>query len=181
VVPLAHRVGAQWERRWEGNVPLSEHEQRVLEQIERALYADDPKFAATVRGIDPRAHHRRRYFRAVLGAVLGVALLPVGIAVNQLEVSVAGFLLTLLALLYGVATWRQTREHADAVAGGGTATAPKVTPIGVRSRRRRQSNPGNQGNLGNKSKAVPPRPIVRRGFMERFEERWNRRRDGLGN
>jgi Protein of unknown function (DUF3040) len=173
-------MGAQWERRWEGNVPLSEHEQRVLEQIERALYADDPKFAATVRGIDPRAHHRRRYFRAVVGAVVGVALLPVGIAVNQLEVSVAGFLLTLLALLYGVATWRHTRERADGAAGGrpaggGTATAPKVTPIGARSRRRRQGNKANKGNT------VPTRPTAKRGFMERFEERWNRRRDGLGN
>ena len=29
---------------------LSEHEQRLLEQIERALYAEDPKFASTVRG-----------------------------------------------------------------------------------------------------------------------------------
>jgi hypothetical protein len=26
-------------------VPLSDHEQRLLEQIERALYAEDPKFA----------------------------------------------------------------------------------------------------------------------------------------
>ena len=33
----------------EGTVPLSEHEQRLLDQIEQALYADDPKFAATVR------------------------------------------------------------------------------------------------------------------------------------
>jgi Protein of unknown function (DUF3040) len=158
-------MGAQWERRWEGNVPLSEHEQRVLEQIERALYADDPKFAATVRGIDPRAHHRRRYIRAGLGVVVGVAMLPVGIAINQLEVSIAGFLLTLLAVLYGVATWRQIRDRADAAA----ASSPKVATIGVRSRRRAKTNP------------APARPIAKRGLMERFEERWNRRRDGLGN
>ncbi|HZF87360.1 DUF3040 domain-containing protein, partial [Streptomyces sp.] len=25
-------------------MPLSEHEQRMLEQMERALYAEDPKF-----------------------------------------------------------------------------------------------------------------------------------------
>ncbi|HEX2308083.1 MAG TPA: DUF3040 domain-containing protein, partial [Jatrophihabitantaceae bacterium] len=28
-------------------MPLSEHEQRLLEQIEQGLYAEDPKFAAT--------------------------------------------------------------------------------------------------------------------------------------
>ena len=100
-------------------MPLSEHEQRVLEQIERALYADDPKFAATVRGIDPRTLHRRRYLRAIVGGVIGVVLLPVGIAVQQLELSVAGFVLMLLAFLYGVATWRQTREPRDAVVAPG--------------------------------------------------------------
>ena len=57
-------------------MPLSEHEQRVLEQIERALYADDPKFAATVRGIDPRTLHRRRYLRAIVGLVIGIVRCP---------------------------------------------------------------------------------------------------------
>ncbi|GAA3106389.1 hypothetical protein GCM10020254_60330 [Streptomyces goshikiensis] len=31
-------------------VPLSEHEQRMLEQMERALYAEDPKFATALEG-----------------------------------------------------------------------------------------------------------------------------------
>jgi Protein of unknown function (DUF3040) len=154
---------AWWGRGWEGMVPLSEHEQRVLEQIERALYADDPKFAATVRGIDPRTLHRRRYLRAVIGGVVGVALLPVGIAVQQLELSVAGFLLMLLAFLYGAATWRQTREGTE------TAVAPgAVRPTDIRHVRRRR---------GQKAAGHPE---VKRGFAQRFEERWDRRRDGLG-
>ena len=63
-------------------MPLSEHEQRVLEQIERALYAEDPKFAAAVRGIDPKTRQRRRLVRAGIGVVVGLALLPVGIAID---------------------------------------------------------------------------------------------------
>src|SRR6266496_322696 len=43
-----------------GAVPLSDHEQRLLEQIERALYAEDPKFASTVSSTDLRTHARRR-------------------------------------------------------------------------------------------------------------------------
>ena len=31
-------------------MPLSDHEQRMLDQIESALYAEDPKFASSVRG-----------------------------------------------------------------------------------------------------------------------------------
>jgi hypothetical protein len=151
-------------------VPLSEHEQRVLEQIERALYADDPKFAATVRGIDPRTLHRRRYVRAIIGGVIGVVLLPVGIAVGQIGLSLGGFVLMLLAFLYGAATWRQTREHAEpaaAVAGAAAAPGfPRPTDIG-RARRRRGKTP-------------PSRPVAKRGFMQRFEERWDRRRGGLG-
>jgi Protein of unknown function (DUF3040) len=143
-------------------VPLSEHEQRVLEQIERALYADDPKFAATVRGIDPRTLHRRRYLRATVGAIVGVVLLPVGIAVQQLELSVAGFVLMLLAFLYGASTWRQRREAAEVTEPGvGRATDLPT----ARARRARKAG-------------TPPSP--KRGMVKRFEDRWDRRRDGLG-
>lgn len=143
-------------------MPLSEHEQRVLEQIERALYADDPKFAATVRGIDPRTLHRRRYLRATLGAVVGVVLLPVGIAVQQLELSVAGFVLMLLAFLYGASTWRQRREASEVTEpGGGRATD---MPAARRGR--------------GKKLGTPPTP--KRTIVKRFEDRWDRRRDGLG-
>ena len=146
-------------------MPLSEHEQRVLEQIERALYADDPKFAATVRGIDPRTLHRRRYLRAAIGGIVGVVLLPVGIAVQQLELSVAGFLLMLLAFLYGASTWRQTRETADIAAAPGVGV---VRPAEFPQARRRR---------GEKATS---RPAPKRGIVARFEERWDRRRDGLG-
>ena len=30
-------------------MPLPEHEQRMLEEIENALYAEDPKFASSVK------------------------------------------------------------------------------------------------------------------------------------
>jgi hypothetical protein len=143
-------------------VPLSEHEQRVLEQIERALYADDPKFAATVRGIDPRTLHRRRYLRATLGAIVGVVLLPVGIAVQQLELSVAGFVLMLLAFLYGASTWRQRRE------------ASEVTEPGVG----RATDVPTARRVRGKTLGTPPAP--KRTIVKRFEDRWDRRRDSLG-
>ena len=34
-------------------VPLSDHEQRQFEQIERTLAAEDPKFVSTVRSMEP--------------------------------------------------------------------------------------------------------------------------------
>jgi Protein of unknown function (DUF3040) len=83
-------------------VPLSEHEQRLLEQIERALYAEDPKFASTVRGGRLRKPTRRRRLQGVGLFVLGLVLLVVGVAVPALwlassfpVLSVVGFLMML--------------------------------------------------------------------------------------
>jgi len=61
-------------------VPLSEHEQRMLDQIESALYAEDPKFASTVRGGRMRAASSRRRLQAVALFVLGLVLLIAGVA-----------------------------------------------------------------------------------------------------
>lgn len=77
-------------------MPLSEHEQRMLDQIERALYEDDPKFANSV---DERRIRRRRPVIAGAGFVLGLVCLVSGVmlAQNQLglgvTLSVVGFLL----------------------------------------------------------------------------------------
>ena len=65
-------------------MPLSEHEQRLLEQIERALYAEDPKFASTVSGGRMSKPTRRRRIQGALLFVVGLVLLVPGIAVPAL-------------------------------------------------------------------------------------------------
>ena len=61
-------------------MPLSEHEQRMLEQIESALYAEDPKFASHVRGGRLRGTSSRRRLQAAALFVLGLVLLIAGVA-----------------------------------------------------------------------------------------------------
>src|SRR5882672_4764925 len=63
-------------------MPLSEHEQRLLDQIERALYAEDPKFASTVRGARLRRPSRRRRLQGIALFVLGIALLVLGVVLT---------------------------------------------------------------------------------------------------
>ena len=58
-------------------MPLSEHEQRLFEQIERSL-AEDPKFASAVRASDPRFHARRRLLVAAVLVVAGLGLVVYG-------------------------------------------------------------------------------------------------------
>jgi hypothetical protein len=61
-------------------VPLSEHEQRMLDQIESALYAEDPKFASSVRGGRMRAASSKRRLQAGALFFLGLVLLVAGVA-----------------------------------------------------------------------------------------------------
>ncbi len=60
-------------------MPLSDHEQRMLDQIESALYAEDPKFASSVRGAGLRAPTARRRLQGAALFVLGLAMLVCGI------------------------------------------------------------------------------------------------------
>jgi hypothetical protein len=134
-------------------MPLSEHEQRLLEQIERALYADDPKFASTVKSSNPRTWLRRRVVRSLLIFVLGLVVLVVAVALNRTVLTVVfgivGFGLMLFAALRGAADLRRLGGRPEA----GSAAA--------------------RGSGAAKQKPKVP-------FMERVEERWRRRWEERG-
>jgi hypothetical protein len=71
-------------------VPLSEHEQRLLEQIERALVDDDPKFASSVRTGDRRLKARRKLqLGALLVGALGSLIAFGGVALAVLNYKAA--------------------------------------------------------------------------------------------
>jgi hypothetical protein len=61
-------------------MPLSDHEQRMLDQIESALYAEDPKFASSVRGGGLRAPTARRRLQGAALFVVGLGMLVSGVA-----------------------------------------------------------------------------------------------------
>jgi hypothetical protein len=62
-------------------MPLSEHEQRVLDEIESALYAEDPKFASASWGKGLRASSSRTGLQAVVLFSVGLVLLVLGVVV----------------------------------------------------------------------------------------------------
>ncbi|WP_281154534.1 DUF3040 domain-containing protein [Streptomyces sp. HYC2] len=100
-------------------MPLSEHEQRMLEQMERALYAEDPKFASALEGSGLRTYTRRRVYQAVVGFLVGIALLMAGMVVQQLIwVSVVGFLVMLGCAVLVVTGWRKAPKPGEQTAGG---------------------------------------------------------------
>jgi predicted phage tail protein len=79
-------------------MPLSEQEQRLLEEMERNLYQNDADFVATVSG----RRGRPNYTQIVLGSLLaiaGVAALVAGVIVQLPIVGVIGFGLMLGGVL----------------------------------------------------------------------------------
>ncbi|MFF8843687.1 DUF3040 domain-containing protein [Streptomyces sp. NPDC015127] len=129
-------------------MPLSEHEQRMLEQMERALYAEDPKFATALEGSGLRTYTRRRVYQAVAGFLVGIALLMAGMVAQQIWVSVVGFLVMLGCAVLAVTGWRKAPKPGEQQAAAGDSG----------SAGRRQAHP-------------------RRSMMDRIEQRWQRRRD----
>ncbi len=145
-------------------MPLSEHEQRLLDQIERALYAEDPKFASTVRSTDLRTHMRRRLRRAGIVFAIGFVLLVAGVPTNSFAVGVAGFAVMFGALLLALAAWKRL------------GSAPS-TPLRV-VRDDRAARPGRAPRLG-RGRGSEERPAAG-GWRARLESRWNRRWDDRG-
>ena len=100
-------------------MPLSEHEQRLFEQIERSL-AEDPKFASAVRSTDPRFHARRRIIVAAIAVLLGLAVLIFGVAGKNPLLGVAGFVVMLGAAALGIQSFRRGRRPELRVVEGTT-------------------------------------------------------------
>jgi hypothetical protein len=96
-------------------MPLSEHEQRILNEIEKRLLEEDPKFAQQVSS-SFRAHLVSRIRWAVAGFVLGLAIVIVGVPVMQVPLlGLVGFAVMIGSILLFVQALRRraTAERAS--------------------------------------------------------------------
>jgi Protein of unknown function (DUF3040) len=109
-------------------MPLSEHEQRLFDQIERALYAEDPKFASTIRGARLRPSRRRR-IQGIALFVLGTALLVCGmlLPLKVFEIPVVSVVGFLLMFVGAVLTWAAMRRG-DVGSGNGKDGREETKP-----------------------------------------------------
>lgn len=130
-------------------MPLSEHEQRLLEQMERAMSADDPKFANAMRGSRHGRAARRRLLVGIAAVVVGLVLLIIGVSLPQVLLGAGGFVVMLAGTFWAFSQPRSTELH---VAGQKPPAAGAPRP----------PRPGKPRRSGS--------------FMERLEQRWDRRR-----
>ena len=103
-------------------MPLSEHEQRLFEEIEKSL-AEDPKFASAVRANDPRSRVRKRLVIAAGLVLVGLGVVVFGAVTKLPIVGVLGFLIMLAAAVYGMQSYRRGQTPELRVVGGTSATA----------------------------------------------------------
>ncbi len=139
-------------------MPLSEEELRLLEQMERALVEEDPKFASALRGTSFRRTARRRAILAGVVFVAGVVGLMAGAILSIAPLGIAGFVVMLLSATVGLTAIRgQSKNAAAGEQPDGNQGLQSVDGERGRTRRTRQQAGGS--------------------FMDRMEERWRRRRD----
>lgn len=182
-------------------MPLSEEELRLLEQMERALAAEDPKFASTLQG---HPFGRAARWRAIIAGVVflgGVAILLGGAMAQRTWVGVVGFVVMLASATIGLAAWRGRNapptpripdappaQHPsgrpfDVIEGGKAGKTGKAGKLGRRHGflRRRGAQPhgvrrphgfGRPRRSGRPHGSTGGQP----GLVRRMEERWQRRR-----
>lgn len=83
---------------------LSDEEQRLLDQMEAALAAEDPRLASALRGTTSRRLHRRRAALAGIGFLVGIACLIGGMEFH-LALSILGFLIMLASSVVAILSW----------------------------------------------------------------------------
>jgi Protein of unknown function (DUF3040) len=134
---------------------LPEDEQRQLQEIERALYRDDPKFGRLMRATDPRVQYERKLMHALLGIVVGGGLLAAGAVTHRLYLGAAGVVIVLLSLAGAVVSWRRYA----------TGSRPARSGAGIKTAKDTKRQPGQ---------------TRRARMMQRMEARWRRRQEGNG-
>ena len=135
-------------------MPLSDHEQKLLAQMEQALYAEDPKFATTLTGRQRGVGSVSRALVGIGSVAVGLTLIIVGIASYSSSLYWLGLIVVGVVVMFGVVVF--------AVAAPSSASKKKAT-----------------GGPAGKTSRGPARG-QRSTFVQRMEERWERRAGGGG-
>ena len=126
---------------------LSEHEEALLQQMEEALYAEDPRFASRIQKSNSRVLGRGRIVAGVIAGVAGLALVVFSAMSSVIWLGAVGFAIMVAGIVYAI-----------------TPSKTKLAAV------------GNDGSPKPRSTSAKPGPQKQGSFMERLEERWEKRR-----
>jgi len=134
-------------------MPLSEQEQRLLEEMERSLYQNDSDFVARVT----RRQGRPSYTSITVGVLIGlvgIGGIVLGLVLRQPLLGIVGFVVMLAGVLFalrpGMGSPAPRGPRSTSGRGAGATRRPGST---------RSSSSGSTGG----------------SFMDRLNERWDKR------
>ena len=105
-------------------MPLSEQEQRLLDEMERSLYHNDADFVATVGATRLRPNYRSIAL-GILLAVAGICGLLAGVALHLLWLGIIGFAVMFVGVLVALSPSKSMRRFAKGSSSKGTGGAPQ--------------------------------------------------------
>lgn len=121
-------------------MPLSEEEQRLLDQLEASLMEDDPRLAKSMATAPTYQVERRKASLAGVFFLLGLILLVLGVSWHP-AISVVGFVLMFGATVLALTSWRKVDPSAKP---SRPKPSPQSTPLSERMedrwRRRTEGN-----------------------------------------
>ena len=126
---------------------LSEHEEALLQQMEEALYAEDPRFASRIQKSNSRVLGRGRIVAGVVAGVAGLALVVFSAMSSVIWLGAVGFAIMVGGIVYAI-----------------TPSKAKLAAV------------GNDGKTKPRSSGPKTGAAKQASFMERLEERWEKRR-----
>ncbi|MDN5795127.1 MAG: DUF3040 domain-containing protein [Intrasporangium sp.] len=127
---------------------LSEHEEALLQQMEEALYAEDPRFASRIQKTRARQPGRGRIVIGVVAGVAGLALVIISAMSSLIWLGAIGFAVMVAGIAYAISP---ARTALRSVKSGDTAETSQARGKGKQT--------ASHGS-----------------FMERLEQRWEKRR-----
>ncbi|MGO1544188.1 MAG: DUF3040 domain-containing protein [Gulosibacter sp.] len=133
---------------------LSEQEQRLLDEMERSLYQNDADVMSTTPKEGPVVSAKAITI-IVLSVVVGLGIVVAGMATSYIWIGLIGFVVMIAGIVWAI---RGSNNGPSSASGTETQT-PKASAPGKGA-----SGSGKQKTGGS--------------FMDRFEDRWERRQDG---
>ncbi|WP_062072764.1 DUF3040 domain-containing protein [Demequina sediminicola] len=130
-------------------MPLSEHEQRVLDELEQDL-GQDPSLH---RAMNKTTKTPKRLIIGIVGVVVGLCVVVAGVATQMPILGILGFV-----LMAGAALWTLL---------GSSPSVPNTVP----------GSPRNTAPRSSGGAAQPKNSGEHKDFMKRFEDRFDRRRE----
>jgi hypothetical protein len=122
-------------------MPLSEQEQRLLDEMERSLYHNDADDVTTVGARRGRPNYTAVALGILAGAV-GLVLLVVGVIIPQPVVGILGFVLMFSGALVAIAPPRRLTVPGSGPASTGKPRAGFMDSLNERWERRNDEHEG---------------------------------------